>query len=84
MAMELRRPEHVTTRFVGVDQGTSDSAGDGDARPRPLSASVGTALRGLLLGAAIGVVVVAGPAGLASEVALGVIAVAAAFLSWDP
>jgi hypothetical protein len=84
MAMELRRPEHVTTRFIAIDPGASDPAGDGDARPWPLSGTVGAALRGLLLGAAIGVVVVAGPAGLASEVALGVIAVAAAFLSWDP
>jgi predicted lipid-binding transport protein (Tim44 family) len=83
MALEMRRPEHVTTRFVGIDDPADDSAGD-EARPGALSATVGTALRGLLLGAAIGVVVVAGPAGLASEVALGVIAVAAAFLSWDP
>jgi hypothetical protein len=44
---------------------------------------MGIAARGLLVGTGLGIVLVAGSAGIGAVVGVGVIALGAALLSWD-
>ena len=76
MAIELRQPDHVTTRF------TAASARADGRLPSPAEVA-GVVVRGLLIGIGIALVVVAGPAGVESVVAAGILALGAALLGWD-
>jgi hypothetical protein len=74
MTIHLQRPAHVRVRLAG-------------RRTRRRQRWVGLALaglgRGLLVGIALGIFLVTG-AGVGSITLVGVIALGAALLSWDP
>jgi hypothetical protein len=76
MAIELHRPTDIR---IGTARRPGRSARRRGATPRALD----IAIRGLLAGAGIGILLVA-HAGFASIPVLGALALGAALLSWDP
>jgi hypothetical protein len=76
MAIELHRPTDI---HIGVASPGRRSTRSAPVNPRALDVAV----RGLLVGAGIGILLVA-HAGMATLPVLGVIALGAALLSWDP
>jgi hypothetical protein len=76
MAIELHRPTNVRI-------GTARRPGPPAHRRALTPRVVDVAIRGLLAGAGIGILLVA-HAGFASIPVLGVLALGAALLSWDP
>jgi hypothetical protein len=79
MDVPLRRLDRATFRMRGASRGTPADT----PVPRPPWGLAGVVIRGLLVGAAIGILLVAGSFGVASVVAIGVLALGAALLSWD-
>jgi hypothetical protein len=82
MALELHRPIELhrpTDIRIGTARRPARSARRGRTAPRALD----IAIRGLLAGAGIGILLVS-HAGFASIPILGVLALGAALLSWDP
>jgi uncharacterized membrane protein YedE/YeeE len=74
MAIEVQRPKNIQVRF----------ARDGTLRADRLESLVlAMAWRALLIGVAIGILLVTG-SGIASIAFVGVIALGAALLSWEP
>lgn len=76
MAIELHRPTDIR---IGAARRPGPSARRHGVTPR----AVDIALRGLLVGAGIGILLVT-HAGFASIPVLGILALGAALLSWDP
>ena len=77
MAIELHRPTDIR---IGAARRPRRSFSGGAA---PKTSALDVAVRGLLAGVGIGILLVA-HAGLASIPVLGVLALGAALLSWDP
>jgi hypothetical protein len=76
MAIQLHRPTDIR---IGAVRRSRPSMSRGAA----MTSAVDVAVRGLLAGAGIGILLV-GHAGFASIPVLGVLALGAALLSWDP
>ena len=76
MAIQLHRPTDIRI-------GAARPAGRSTRRRTLASTALDAAIRGLLAGAGIGILLVA-HAGFASIPVLGVLALGAALLSWDP
>jgi hypothetical protein len=76
MAIQLHRPTDIR---IGAVRRPRRTIGRGSATPSALDVAV----RGLLAGVGIGILLVA-HAGFASIPVLGVLALGAALLSWDP
>jgi hypothetical protein len=76
MAIELHRPTDIR---IGTTRRPGPSARRHAVTPRALD----IAIRGLLAGAGIGILLVT-HAGFASIPVLGILALGAALLSWDP
>jgi uncharacterized membrane protein YedE/YeeE len=74
MAIDVQRPTNTKVRIAGASHPRLD---------RPESLAVAMAWRGLLIGIAIGILLVTG-SGIASIAFVGVIALGAALLSWEP
>jgi hypothetical protein len=75
MNVHLHRTARATVRVKGGGMGLRAGG------PHP-SASFGVALRGVFVGLGIGFLLIAG-LGIASTVAIGVLALGTALLSWD-
>ncbi|MBA2382122.1 MAG: hypothetical protein H0V73_08430 [Chloroflexi bacterium] len=79
MTIRLARPEHITVRRLSPPPTSTDPL------PTPtLAFLVGAMIRGLLVGAAIGILVVSGHTGAVSVTTIGIIAIGVALLSWEP
>lgn len=76
MDVRLHRPDRSTIR-MNCGGRSLPAAGSG------ASTVVGVAVRGILVGAGIGVLLVAGSLGITPVVVIGVLALGAALMSWD-
>jgi hypothetical protein len=76
MAMELQQPRDIRI-------GAARRPGQPTRRPMVAASALDVAVRGLLAGVGIGILLVA-HAGFASIPVLGVLALGAALTSWDP
>jgi hypothetical protein len=76
MAMELQRPRDIRIR-------AARRSGRSTRPQMTVASALDVAVRGLLAGVGIGILLVA-HAGFASIPVLGVLALGAALLSWDP
>lgn len=76
MAVQLARPDRITVRFAGHGQAS------GRRRLPRVASTVEATTRGLVVGIAVGALLISGHSGVVAITTIGILGIGAGLMSW--